>query len=835
MSKKAFSQILKRSGCGLLSMITALGFAAGCSQNSTPTPSGGNEKYRLWGAPSTQKILQDVNSYQDLETEAKIEIDTARAEFESSQIVLTGGSKTSEYTVEVSDLKLVDGDATYDSSNISVYNMKYVQVAVPWTSGALKGWYPDGLLPMDAAVKAGENKVKTGENQSIYFSFDTPADQEVGKYEVSVTVTVDGEKNVLPVSLRVRNVTVFSKPHHESMFINSWHYFLGEYDSTQAMYEKYIKMIYEYRLAPTSLVFDSTWGVEDAYYYAEKAYELGSHEHCSNITIPVSKSASGIKAGQFTNYIVALAEKSMETACDMLAKCTVYGVDEPLANNAFEKTKAFAMTYEQQRNDAISKIESKKEEYLETYTGIDEAFFDQMIQSIRDIHYITTTRYAANYDPYIDIYCPTFKDFEVGLATGVYEGDEEVWWYGAVGPTNPYPTYHLDDVLISSRMVGWLQAIYNIKGNIYWGVDIYGDYDGGSWDYRDEYYNDPGRYLQVNGDGYLVYPGKKYGIDGPIPSIRLESIRDGYEEYELLYDIMQRYAAISEQIGVEFSANSTIEDIASSLYAGTQVTATNDSFKLAREQILNLSEFTQSGVCFTDYKDDGEGKIEYKLYIPDGVNVTASGVTALDEVAVTGGKIVRYEADMTAENVASVAKFTVMVDGKEMTVERYLSGSVAKTEAEALTSGFETGMSNLVNASDIINGAQGKFVQLSLPAAAESKKQEAKFTLADVLSKMNASVEKVVFNFYYDGEETELPVEVIVKYKNKIYKENITSSAFVLEKGYNKIEWKNLSNINWTKNGNLEYIIFRVGNDGDAARSDLYLKNIVIYNQKEGS
>ena len=129
----------------------------------------------------------------------------------------------------------------------------------------------------------------------------------------------------------------------------------------------------------------------------------------------------------------------------------------------------------------------------------------------------------------------------------------------------------------------------------------------------------------------------------------------------------------------------------------------------------------------------------------------------------------------------------------------------------------------------------GVQLKISLPAAAENKKQEAKFTLADTLSKMNASVEKVVFNFYYDGEETELPVEVIVKYKNKLYKENITSSAFILEKGYNKIEWKNLSNINWAKNGDLEYIIFRVGEDGDAARSDLYLKNIVIYNQKEGA
>ena len=38
----------------------------------------------------------------------------------------------------------------------------------------------------------------------------------------------------------------------------------------------------------------------------------------------------------------------------------------------------------------------------------------------------------------------------------------------------------------------------------------------------------------VYGDGSLIYPGEKYGINGPCGSVRLEACRDGVEDYELI-------------------------------------------------------------------------------------------------------------------------------------------------------------------------------------------------------------------------------------------------------------------------------------------------------------
>ncbi len=49
------------------------------------------------------------------------------------------------------------------------------------------------------------------------------------------------------------------------------------------------------------------------------------------------------------------------------------------------------------------------------------------------------------------------------------------------------------------------------------------------------------RVQENNGDGYLTYPGAIVGVDGLVPSIRLEAVRDGvddYDYYRILEDLL---------------------------------------------------------------------------------------------------------------------------------------------------------------------------------------------------------------------------------------------------------------------------------------------------------
>ena len=48
-----------------------------------------------------------------------------------------------------------------------------------------------------------------------------------------------------------------------------------------------------------------------------------------------------------------------------------------------------------------------------------------------------------------------------------------MWTYTCMNPRPPYPTYHLDDTLTSSRLLGWMMYNYDIVGNLYWETVLY--------------------------------------------------------------------------------------------------------------------------------------------------------------------------------------------------------------------------------------------------------------------------------------------------------------------------------------------------------------------------
>jgi len=80
---------------------------------------------------------------------------------------------------------------------------------------------------------------------------------------------------------------------------------------------------------------------------------------------------------------------------------------------------------------------------------------------------------------------------------------------------------------------------YGAEGYEFWGFDwlTYDPYEFG-WHTFIRQSDQPGKTYWVrypNGDGYLIYPGKKFGRIKPVPSLRSELAADGCEDYEYLY------------------------------------------------------------------------------------------------------------------------------------------------------------------------------------------------------------------------------------------------------------------------------------------------------------
>lgn len=130
------------------------------------------------------------------------------------------------------------------------------------------------------------------------------------------------------------------------------------------------------------------------------------------------------------------------------------------------------------------------------------------------------------------------------LLTGWAPSNPERWWYICCGPTHPYPNFFVDYPTIDPRVVFWLTWKYNKTGFLYWGVEYFGDPREMTAAGPTEKYT-LGPANMGNGDGTLCYWGPQQEF---YPSVRLNAIRDGIEDYEY-FALARRLADAAERLG----------------------------------------------------------------------------------------------------------------------------------------------------------------------------------------------------------------------------------------------------------------------------------------------
>ena len=803
-----------------LCSIFMAGFLASCNNNSGGTTPPAPTGYDVWGAPAMEKILEDKDPsvYEEIKEDVVLTIDSAKHDYENDQIIISAKGAVQEYDIEVSDLQQVGGDGVFAKENVKVYNLGYCNVYAPRVTTAPAGWYPDLMVPFENIAELGENNIEAGKNQGLMFVFYTPEDQATGEYKGTFTLTVDGEETDVEVNLRVRNTQVSKVIHSRTRFGNTWPWFTGEYDSSQDMFDKYLDIMAEYYVGG-ALARGYSNTREGAKWFAEKAWEYGSKDGFAMIFIPLST------VNQFSMFVEEVFYQSVNHNFNILEKCYSIGPDEPTVHNNLAGVMQFQANFDQAIGNTVETLTKGRTNYLSEHPEVDPEFYDQMIEAVKGIRWPCTTAYSESYAPYIDVWCPMYNLFETGNALGYYDDETEVWFYGALSPSAPYTSYHISNTQMGNRMLGWFQGIYNVTGNLYWAST---NYAGGGQMFLDDYYTNPYHTARFDGEGFLFYPGQRFNVDGPLPSIRMESIRDGLEEYELIYALKNRYKAVGEQIGREFTADEVITNLAAACYSGMKILGTEEDFNEARSKLLSLCEFSESGICFVSYNDDGEGNVEFEVFIPDGATLSVEGITAKNEVTVEGGKIVTY----TMNEGAKKAAFKTTVEGVDVSFERDLPGAVEKVTADSFESKL-AGTLNLentvlVDGSTIDMSADDKFIRLSLTATDGSTRQSVEISAAELLAKLGSKTQSAKFNFYYDGFD-ELEVNVYVKFKGKPYATVISTAGTTFQPGMNSYTWENVSSYT----NEIEYIRFVFGNYGAAAREDLYFKDMIIQYVRE--
>ena len=587
----------------------------------------------LWGMPGTEKVYKDISYdsdyYKSYKTDAKIELVMAKGEYEGGQIII---SANSDVTFDASGSALTSGENTIAADDVEIFAQKYINVSENYDSKSKLpvAKYPDALVPMANLKAVGENVVKKGENQGLYVRVKTTTDQVPGEYTGNIALSIGEEITQIPVRVQVADVTVSQEVHNKNVFANAWYFYEGELDSTQEMLDKYNEALLDYRIGMGTMLMYGSGHYEDLSTpeqreaWVEKAYGYMQNPACSTIRMPYDANIE-----KMTEIMQSIANYSIANNYDMFAKLVVYPggvIDEPSGNGTMEEAKRIC-----------SSFESLKNTFADTLSG--GGIQAKMAESVRKLPMIVTEHYNQELDNAGATFCPGFQYYNTADLRTQYEGQER-WWYGCISPHAPYPTYHTDDTWLSARLIGWMQAQYNVVGNLYWATDVYAKVtDDRVYHSIEEYYEgDASRFPEVNGDGYLFYPGKKYDIDGPIGSMRLEAIRDGYEEYEILYEIKQRYQngdTSLSRFGSDFDqfTNTLTKD----MYVGTQVYVTTDEFRAARCTLLEAGASNKEMVF--SLLDDSDNSSEEMSQRVDGLSIrTVAGSDALKQSDASTGK-----------------------------------------------------------------------------------------------------------------------------------------------------------------------------------------------------
>ena len=603
----------------------------------------------IWYASSEAIVLQ-TKAYEN-KNKNGLTIEMAKNEYESGQIILSAGSKVNAYDVEISDLTC--GDATIPVEDISVYMEGYVY---NWEEEMSKKsrpnytsneYVPDYLLPMDKAVAYGENTVEAGNNQGIYVTVKTNKDTPAGTYMGNFTLTVDGVKHSIPVKVTVWDITVSDEVNTASVFmlygdrlVNSL-----EGEATDEKLKLYYDFFLDHRL---SLMYLPTT-TNDVDQFLDLLKEYYNHPAFSAYEIPYSCKL----AFDYDRQIYGYGEPDLNELQDTVNRIVAMSVADGV--NYLEKGYVYNIYVDEFLLDSSKSSDKYKQglawverfnAFLEkAVNALDTAYGEEYLDSVEGLRFSLKhlTCLNAGSDVQVGKHIPgetygynsvmpepdAFNNAEMvaQLRSDWSNEGDEIWWYTCVGPLNPYPNYHLSNTysLLDARLLSWMQYDLEIYGNLYWSVNKWTlGGDAGTRTNVNIYDEQRGFGAGENnggcyGDGLLIYPGEPYGMDEPVSTMRLESIRDGLEDYAILEAVDGKYQELGEYYGLELDGDATLDTIFAKVFRGTI------SFK-NEQNILSA----KSALFETVLGVENDAKILLETAVAEGDNYAASVLVAGD-------------------------------------------------------------------------------------------------------------------------------------------------------------------------------------------------------------
>jgi hypothetical protein len=505
----------------------------------------------LWTTLPSEKVFLDAPIPTNNGTDIKVYC--AKNEFEPAQLIIQPTASGS-ISIHVGDFG--NGIST------ELYVVEYVPISQVTDQLGRTGDYPDPLWPIENNASI---PVEAGKNTAIWISIYVPESVPAGDYTTNITA---GNISV-PISLKVFNFTLSETPSIHSQMNVSQNTILSKYSipGTGSEYWMYVNKIkqwfIDHRLTPQSTLWPG--GLASAGGAPLISYDcngtLSDPNGIWGFEEPALRylNGSGNMSGTFTDSFnnghgfssnMALVYNTNDPSSD--SRPSSFCGQTRTANDWYTGNNPNS-AYNTKWFQYITAIETylKDKGYLDqsyyhiAHNPIDQndydavAWYSQQLKiAAPDLKLMVTEE--PKYDIYdhasysgskIDIWLTLLNNFDPANSNSrAINHNEETWIYFLQNTTLPYLNpVTIDHPGADAKITGWLLWKYRMRGLAYYSMN---NWSQNPW-------TSPLSNGQ-NGHLSLIYPPSQdnsnivYGSNNHrfVPSIRMELLRDGLEDYE---------------------------------------------------------------------------------------------------------------------------------------------------------------------------------------------------------------------------------------------------------------------------------------------------------------
>jgi hypothetical protein len=507
----------------------------------------------------------------------KVSLFAARGEYISCQLVITNNSvKTlKNIRIEMDEFSNAESRFTIKPEFFLEWSVRVKTPSTGYQQASLgDGWYPDALIPFryiqddSAAVRWRwtyplwlpdfNNRIDNQKSLIVWIDQYVPFDIEKAKpglYSSKIEVTIDGTTREIPVDLTIWD---FALPN-----ANKFKACLQHEGFMKSMPEKQELEIYQLFKRNRIAMLDPTY---DPKLSVSKNGEITIDWKSFDERLDKYFSGKAFTAEFGYQYGPGYGEpiETFVLPFDVYGKHDTRGwpdIGKPDVERNPSNQAVYINCIRKVREHFTSLIDPDKTDITVYLNGLDESYFPEAWS--RMVYYGDMFR---KYYPearfridggYTEEALQIVKNSIDSWASHTIEYDYEtikkyqdmgirVWLYGPMlyeSKVNSWvgSSTFIDLPLVNDRAISWSCWKYNTYSWISWGAGagwINGWYDPESWKDASKATSESESeftFKKLNGNALLVYsPGVVPDVDGPCPSIRLKTMRDGVQEYEYM-------------------------------------------------------------------------------------------------------------------------------------------------------------------------------------------------------------------------------------------------------------------------------------------------------------